>query len=441
MDNITHTLAGLLLANAIVHYRFARIPGLAADVRTDFALTAAVTGVIGANLPDADVPWHWVLQGLGIYDDLQLLLHHRGWTHTFLGAAIWIPLLAGTALLRRRWQSRRSGSRPDIAGERRSLVLLSALAVLSHILLDFTNDYGVHPLSPFSNRWFHGDTVFIIEPWLWAVAVPALLRSTVSRAVRIGLGAVLIMGAVLSWIAPQMSFAATVAAAFGVVAMLVLMPRLSLGRATAAGIGGWILATLCFAAGTGAVRARVLASAPVDGANRDVAQAHYRRFDVIVSPSPSNPFCARAITVDANDTHYRLTTAWVAAAPALISAAWCERAAHTDTASGAYHIPMQRAVAPVAPGIKWGWSWTAPKAEFASLMSGQCQVAAWARFARAPFWVLTGIDSVTVGDLRYDRDRGMRVSRFTFPRHPERCPGTVPPWARPRNDIWPEPAG
>ena len=440
VDNITHTLAGLLLANAIVHYRATRIPGLAADVRTDFAQTAAVTGVIGANLPDADVPWHWVLQGLGIYDDLQLLLHHRGWTHTLLGAAIWIPLLAGTALLWRRWQSRRSGARADLTGEFQCLVTLSALAVLSHILLDFTNDYGVHPLSPFSNRWFYGDTVFIIEPWLWAVAVPALLRSTAHRALRVALGAVLAFGAALSWIAPQMSFAAMVVAAIGTIVALVLMPRCSPGQATAAGIGGWILVTLCLAAGTGAVRARVLAAAPINGATRPAAEERYRRFDVIVSPSPSNPFCARAITVDANETQYRLTTAWVAAAPTLISAAWCERAAHTDTATGAFHIPMQRAIAAESPGIKWGWSWTAPRAELATLTSGQCQIAAWVRFARAPFWVRTGIDSVTVGDLRYDRDRGMRVSRFTFPRRARRCPAAVPPWARPRRDIWPEPS-
>ena len=270
------------------------------------------------------------------------------------------------------------------------------------------------------------------------MAVPALLRCTTRWPLRLALCAVLVLAALLSVIAPQMSFAATSVAATGLCVMLLLMQRLSPERAVHAGIGGWMLVTLLFAVGTGAVRARVTEAAAVTReSDSDTAGERYRLFDVIVSPSPANPLCARAMTVEANDAQYRLMTAWASAAPSLVSATWCKRAAHTDTTKGAYHLPMQRVTTGDMPGITWGWSWTAPRAGLASLMTEHCQVAAWSRFARAPFWVDAGPDSILVGDLRYDRERGRGVSRFTFPRRAARCPASVSPWMRPRHDIWP----
>ena len=53
--------------------------------------------------------------------------------------------------------------KPDARG----LLLLSAIAIVSHPLLDLMNTYGVRLLMPFSERWFYGDTLFIIDPWLW----------------------------------------------------------------------------------------------------------------------------------------------------------------------------------------------------------------------------------------------------------------------------------
>ena len=44
------------------------------------------------------------------------------------------------------------------------LFLYACLAGLSHILLDFTNNYGVRPYWPFSEKWYSWDIVFIVEP-------------------------------------------------------------------------------------------------------------------------------------------------------------------------------------------------------------------------------------------------------------------------------------
>jgi inner membrane protein len=47
------------------------------------------------------------------------------------------------------------------------LLLLSYLGVLLHVFMDFTNSYGVRLLMPFSERWFYGDALYILDPWLY----------------------------------------------------------------------------------------------------------------------------------------------------------------------------------------------------------------------------------------------------------------------------------
>jgi inner membrane protein len=111
--------------------------------------------------------------------------HHRGITHTFVG----IPFVAAAVLLlvwMIEWVRRRSEDqekrgarlrRRGLPTEARWGLLygLAVLACLSHILLDFTNNYGVRPLEPFSYRWFAWDIVFIYEPLLYIVLVGGLV--------------------------------------------------------------------------------------------------------------------------------------------------------------------------------------------------------------------------------------------------------------------------
>jgi inner membrane protein len=49
------------------------------------------------------------------------------------------------------------------------------IALLSHILLDWTNNYGVRPFFPFNPRWYAGSFVFIFEPVLFAALLIALV--------------------------------------------------------------------------------------------------------------------------------------------------------------------------------------------------------------------------------------------------------------------------
>jgi inner membrane protein len=140
--------------------------------------------LIGANLPDVDVLAY--LWGPGAD-----LAFRRGWTHGVLALALWPFLLVGAIVLldrglqRLRHASLPSGARPG------QLLLLSCVSIWSHPALDTLNTYGVRWLMPFSGRWFYGDTLFIVDPWVWLALVlgVALSRLRASRRpARVALG-------------------------------------------------------------------------------------------------------------------------------------------------------------------------------------------------------------------------------------------------------------
>ena len=55
------------------------------------------------------------------------------------------------------------------------LYVTALIAALSHLLLDWTNNYGLRPFFPFNPRWYAGSFVFIAEPVLWALFSVALI--------------------------------------------------------------------------------------------------------------------------------------------------------------------------------------------------------------------------------------------------------------------------
>jgi inner membrane protein len=57
------------------------------------------------------------------------------------------------------------------------LLLLSSVAILSHPILDTLNTYGVRWLMPFSGQWFYGDTLFIVDPWVWLALSVGIVSS------------------------------------------------------------------------------------------------------------------------------------------------------------------------------------------------------------------------------------------------------------------------
>ncbi len=98
--------------------------------------------------------------------------HHRGFTHSFLGSFLVAGLVVGFMYLV--WRLRNRKTRNNVPPRWGVLYGLACLAGLTHILLDFTNNYGVRPFWPFSEKWYAWDIVFIVEPVLLILLVAGL---------------------------------------------------------------------------------------------------------------------------------------------------------------------------------------------------------------------------------------------------------------------------
>ena len=124
MDNITHSLTGLALSRSGLNRLLPH---------------ASLLLILSANIPDIDI----VAAPFGA---LAYLEAHRGYTHCLLG----LPFMAAfsvivtAALTREKLPWLRAW-------------LLACLGVASHLLLDWTNSYGVRLLLPFSSSWFSLD--------------------------------------------------------------------------------------------------------------------------------------------------------------------------------------------------------------------------------------------------------------------------------------------
>ena len=49
------------------------------------------------------------------------------------------------------------------------LLLASLIVTATHPILDWTNSYGVRFFLPWSSKWFYGDLVYIVDPYLWLI--------------------------------------------------------------------------------------------------------------------------------------------------------------------------------------------------------------------------------------------------------------------------------
>ena len=160
MDPLAHTLVGAALAETPLHrLRDDHLPG--DDGRPGRVPLGTATLLLGANLPDVDFVLYFVGPDVA-------LAHRRGWTHGVLALAILPLVLTAAVLAWDRWVRRRRGpSRPPAPAG--TILGLAYLAALTHPLLDWLNTYGIRLLMPFDGRWFYGDSLFIIDVWLWLV--------------------------------------------------------------------------------------------------------------------------------------------------------------------------------------------------------------------------------------------------------------------------------
>jgi inner membrane protein len=161
MEPITHFLTGACIGRTGLNRKTAH---------------ATLVAVLAAEAADIDMLWLFA----GPVDELK---HHRGITHTFLGAPLVAGGVVGAVWLVHLWRERRRKRKASTANPAPSrqpirwgwLYLTALIASLSHLLLDWTNNYGLRPFFPFNPRWYAGSLVFIVEPVLLALLSLALV--------------------------------------------------------------------------------------------------------------------------------------------------------------------------------------------------------------------------------------------------------------------------
>jgi inner membrane protein len=277
VDPVTHSLTGATLARAGLH-------------RT--TPLATLTLVLAANAPDVDA----IAMTQGTY---AALAFRRGITH----GPVAVPLLAlgvaGAVLAwDRLWRRRR-----DPHGEPARPLAIAALALigtLTHAPLDWLNTYGIRFLMPFSERWFYGDAVFIIDPWLWLLlAAPLAMIAAASWQRRLWI-LVAVVGSLLVFLAPGVPMGARVLWVAGVAAIASLHWSWRrgggpdpdrLGRAALVAAGAYILAM----AGADAAASRLTA--------RTAEAAGLQPHALMVAPVPANPFAGEVVVVTVDAYH------------------------------------------------------------------------------------------------------------------------------------------
>ena len=405
MDNLTHTLVGLLVGEAAAQRAGDAQGRLPAGTRRALLVS---TMVIGSNLPDADL----LYSGFG-GARLGYLLQHRGYTHTVVGALIAAALMYGAWEL---WLRQRRLI-PSSA-ERVWLLAVAITGPLLHLTMDFTNSYGVHPFWPFYDGWLYGDSVFIVEPLLWAAAAPLVFQLR-TLAARTFVALALVVGILLAietGLVPPSLCVVLVSLTAGMLLIGYLTPART---AVALGITVWLGMTAVFATAGRAAAAQLESYARV-------RFPHAVTLDHALTPMPADPLCWEALLIQREGDSYVTRRAVLSLAPSWVEAARCPNVAFRAPT----RAPLQAVADAGSDRLSWHGEFSMPSEGLKTLAATNGEMAAFLRFARAP-WAAAEAGQWEIGDLRFGGG-GIAALRLSAPAI---CPRFVPPWLPPRADV------
>jgi len=406
MDNITHSIIGLGVGE-LVHRSLP--PEADAGRHGTRHRLLLVSCAVASNLPDLDMFLTRLLP-----DPLGYLLNHRGHTHTLLFAVPQALILA--ALLWLSWPAARALLRAS-APARWGLAASVCIGLGLHLLMDYTNSYGLHPFYPLDTRWFYGDMVFIVEPLFWVAFGVPLAMMMPARSARIITLAVL--AAALSFFAWKsylglMSFAV----------LLILGAALALAQRSS-GVRGrgalWLALAICvgFIAAQG--EASALGRARISAALQRIDPSS-RVLDVAMTAFPSQPLCWSFVSVENNEAagSYRLRRGVSSLAPDWLAPLACPNG-----------LVEQKPSLRLAPGIAQFDETTASLQTLRALKNDNCYVDAWLRFARAPALMDGALSDYRFASTPRGNFSTLRIADFEH----AGCPQGVPPWSYPRADL------
>jgi inner membrane protein len=391
VDNITHALVGAAMAECAAP----RVGS--ARARAAFL----VAGVVSANAPDVDLLYTGIIE-----EPIGYLLHHRGHSHTVPGLAV-LGLVIWSAM--RVWPSARVAAR---SAESRWIVLIAA-GLAGHLLMDAANSYGTHLLYPFSSRWFYGDAVFVLEPWLWAIfgVTVTLNARRLWRVVPVMLTLTPIGALVYAGLLP-VGMAAVI---LGVVGTAAIVARAWDRRRRA---GAALVASAAIFVGMAGIsriaKAEARQAAALLGGGALV--------DVVADANPGMPWCWAVLTLQ---TDFRGVTETLTARRAtlsLVPGAWPATSCPSARLSARWTTD-----AAASRTIVWHRRWDIDVGELRMLADRNCRVGAWLQFGRVPH-----VADGRIADVRFENPIGQNFTPMALDGG---CPSFLTDWQLPRNDV------
>ncbi|HEX2876136.1 MAG TPA: metal-dependent hydrolase [Polyangiaceae bacterium] len=404
MDNVTHALAGMLVAEAVCVAR--------GETRAELRAAAYLVSALANNLPDIDIVYTWISGP----KPLGSLLHHRGHTHTLLLALPGAWLL-GVAVWRR-FSRQNPAAKPR---DRQLLLGLSLAGVVLHLSMDYGNNYGVHPFWPLSSRWFYGDSIFIVEPLWWAILMPLLITTVRKRWLQVLLTVLLAAVLLACWFVPFVSsVTATLLLALAFASLLVAR-RFSERARVLAAVAASLTVPLVFGLAARSAKAEL----------RAATQAAFPALEVLdmaTTPLPANPRCWEGLVAGEQGGIYRVLRATVALGGLAPNA--CKAGMDVQPTA-----PVSLITRSNHGGVRWLTAYSADVSQLSRLRREDCRFRAMLQFARLPY---AAPARQMAGDLRYDRQPDADFSDVPLPADPASgaCPRLLPGWTEPRAELF-----
>ena len=389
MDNVTHAFVGAALGECAAPQ--------GAPARTRVLMMSL--GVVAANAPDIDLLYTNIVE-----EPLGYLLHHRGHSHTLPGLlAIGLLLWAGLRVV--------PSLRSAVRGTEPRWILLIAVALASHLLMDTANGYGTHLFYPLSSRWIYGDAVFVLEPWCWVLLGTVLALNAGPRArVAIGIVTLALAGAL---------------GALGVLHRVMLVVMLAAAGAVAFALRSWErgrrAAAALMAVGTIFVVMPGVSKLAKNTARAVAAVEDRDVVDVLADANPGVPWCWSVLVLQKSGesrliarrgTLSLFPRGWPAASCA--SARLYERTAGEPSSSAA---------------LVWHRRWEIDVDALRAAAGASCRARAWLQFGRVPY-----IEGGRIRDLRFENPVGQNFTPMALGSESS-CPGYLTDWVPPRADI------
>lgn len=378
MDNITHSLAGALVG------------GWAAS-RTQTAKSAVIAAsLLANNFPDSDAFYAPLLS-----QPLGYILHHRGHTHTIIGAVgcgilSWL-IIRGICRMRGFIVDHRAN---------RLMAAVSIFGALLHLALDSLNTYGVHPFWPLDNHWYYGDSVFIIEPLLWICLGLAASCSSELRRCRKLFAAVSIIGIALivfSGLVPP-----KLIALYGFLGLLLGVAHMRIAQSWRIGFWSAVSVAVLFLFSMSGRMAAAIQPPPSPPGNFIMS---------FIGPTPANPLCWSWLEMRKTEETIVYEQQFIQPFKSTFPVD-CARYSMFRTVENQSDNSVE---------------WSLPRGAFKSI-SSNCRWSAFRQFARVPTLQQSTNGTTIATDVRFSRQGAKGFSSVPLDGS---CPMTLPPWEPP----------